>query len=85
MIAWCIYKKFSLQEKINFLYQHGTYVMSIRYYTHKVNLYLLGDYYVEVFIDHKDTLITKISPLSLRSKRIQFYSDQIILPADLLQ
>lgn len=84
MIAWKEYRKFTLAQKINFLYEHGTFVMSIRYYGYKVNLYLLGSYYVEVFVNHKNTIIEKILPLDIRHSRMKFYSDQISLPNDLL-
>ena len=84
MIAWKEYRKFTLEQKISFLYEHGTFVMSIRYYGYKVNLYLLGSYYVEVFVNHKNTVIEKIIPLDVRHSRMKFYSDQITLPFDIL-
>lgn len=85
MIAWKEYRKLTLQKKIDFLYEHGTFVMAIRYYRYKVNLYLLGSYYVEVFISHKNTIIEKIAPLDSNHSRMKFYADQIILPLDFLQ
>jgi hypothetical protein len=83
MIAWGDYKKLTLQEKIELLYQHGTFVMAIRYYGYKVNLYILDNYYLEVFVNHKHALIEKILPLDVRHPRMKFYSDQIKLPYDL--
>lgn len=83
MITWAEYKKLSLCEKINMLYEHGTFVMAIRYYGYKVNLYLLGNYYLEVFVNHKRALIEKIVPLDTTHPRMKFYSDQIKLPCDL--
>ena len=82
MIAWTEYRKLTLQKKIDILYQKGTFIMSIRYYGYKVNLYLLGNFYLEVFINHKDTNIEKITPLDMQHSRMKFYSDQIKLPAD---
>ena len=67
-------------KQINLLHEHGSCVMSIRYYSHKVNLYLLGDLYVEVFYNPKRDLIEKIVPLDVQHKRINFYTDQITLP-----
>jgi hypothetical protein len=84
MIAWRDYKKLSLDEKIDLLYEHGTFVMAIRYYGYKVNLYLMGNYYLEVFVNHKRSLIEKIVPLDTNHPRMKFYSDQIKLPFDLL-
>lgn len=84
MIAWGEYKKLSLEEKIESLYEHGTFVMAIRYYGYKVNLYLMGNYYLEVFVNHKQALIEKIIPLDVKHPRMKFYSDQIKLPYDIL-
>ncbi|MEO7990818.1 MAG: hypothetical protein ABI663_14815 [Chryseolinea sp.] len=85
MISWFDYKKLPLDEKIDLLYTQGTFVMSIRYYGYKVNLYLFENYYLEVFVNHKHSSIEKISALGVHNKRMQFYSDQIRLPCDLLQ
>ncbi|HEX6226811.1 MAG TPA: hypothetical protein VFZ52_20475 [Chryseolinea sp.] len=82
MIAWKEFKNLSLEEKITTLYEKGTFVMAIRYYGYKINLYLLGNYYLEVFINHKHTLIEKIVPLDPMHSRMKFYSDQIKLPDD---
>lgn len=74
----------SLRNKIDILYREGTFVVSIRYYGYKVNLYLLENYYVEVFYNHKDDRIDKISLLETTHSRMKFYADQISLPTDLL-
>jgi hypothetical protein len=57
--------------------------MSIRYYQYKINLYLLDNFYVEVFVAHKDSSITRISPLDADRSRLSFYSDQIKLPTEI--
>lgn len=72
-----------LQEKIKLLYEEGAFVVNIRYYGYKVNLYLLGDFYVEVFYNHKEDRIEKIEPLQQNHSRIKFYADQISLPLNL--
>ena len=54
--------------------------MAIRYYVYTIYLYLLGNYYLEVFINHKQNLIEKIVPLDTMHTRMKFYSDQIKLP-----
>lgn len=84
MIAWVDFKELSLDEKIDRIYEQGTFVMAIRYYGYKVNLYLMGSYYIEVFIRHKYSLIEKIVPLDIRHTRMKFYADQIKLPCDVL-
>jgi hypothetical protein len=82
MIARTDFEELALEDKISMLYEQGTFVMAIRYYGYKVNLYLLGSYYLEVFINHKFSLIEKIVPLDPMHTRMQFYSDQIKLPGD---
>lgn len=81
MISWREFAKYSQDEKIRVLYEEGTFVMAIRYYRYKVNLYLLGSSYIEVFVNHKQSVIEKIAPLDTEHTRMKFYSDQIKLPA----
>jgi hypothetical protein len=80
MVVWNEFKRLSLEKKINLLYQEGKFIMAIRYYRYKVNLYLLGDYYLEVFVNHKKAAIEKIVLLDTSHSRMKFYSDQIKLP-----
>ena len=80
MVTWAEFKRFSLDNKVKTLYEQGTFVMGIRYYRYKVNLYMLGTNYLEVFINHKHASIEKISLLDSRHTRMKFYSDQIKLP-----
>jgi hypothetical protein len=85
MIVWPEYKKLTLEDKIDLLYEHGTFIMAIRYYSYKINLYLIGNFYVEVFVQHKHTIIEKIVPLDMNHTRMKFYSDQIMLPCDMFE
>ncbi|MBT1702691.1 hypothetical protein KK060_05325 [Fulvivirgaceae bacterium PWU20] len=80
-MTWGEFNKLSLDKKINKLYQDGTFIMSIRYYEYKVNLYLFGNFYLEVFVNHKHACIEKILLLDTNHSRMKFYSDQIKLPA----
>jgi hypothetical protein len=82
-MTWPEFKKLSLEKKIKTLYGQGTFVMAIRYYNYKVNLYLLGSSYVEVFVNHKLAAIEKIDLLDSSHSRMKFYSDQITLPCEL--
>ena len=68
-----------LHRKISTLYEEGTFITSIRYYKYKVNLYLLDNFYVEVFVDHKRGEIEKIGLLDRSHTRMKFYCDQIRL------
>jgi hypothetical protein len=70
---------------IQTLYREGTFIVSIRYYGYKINLYLLANFYVEVFYNHKYDKIERIELLKRKNKRIKFYADQISLPANLME
>ncbi len=85
MICWSEYKRLSFDKKVKTLYEEGTFIMAIRYYQYKINLYLLGNFYVEVFVEHKDSTIARISSLDADNTRLCFYSDQIKLPAEIVQ
>lgn len=82
MITSTEFEELTLSDKISVLYEKGTFVMAIRYYGYKINLYLLGNYYLEVFVNHKLSLVEKIVPLDRMHTRMKFYSDQIRLPRD---
>ncbi|WP_026950531.1 hypothetical protein [Algoriphagus mannitolivorans] len=66
-----------LHQKIKILFMEGTFVVAIRYYGHKINLYLLEDEYIEVFYNHKLDKIDKIDFLPRNHSRMKFYLDQI--------
>lgn len=73
----------SMSEKAKWLYFNGQMITSIRYYGYKVNLYLLEKVYVEVFYNHSKDNVDRIEPLDIKSKRMNFYADQIKLPGNL--
>ncbi|MEM6525998.1 MAG: hypothetical protein AAGF85_06400 [Bacteroidota bacterium] len=79
-MSWDDFRKLSLIDKARSLYLHGTFITSIRYYKHKVNLYLIGDYYVEVFYNPKVDRVEYIERLQHTHSRMKFYSDQVKLP-----
>ena len=85
MIPCTEFEELTLDDKISLLYERGTFVMAIRYYGYKINLYLFDNYYLEVFVNHKFSLIEKIVPLDHMHSRMKFYSDQIQLPCDALK
>lgn len=72
-----------INSKIKALYTEGCFVVSIRYYHYKINLYLLNNFYVEVFYNHKHDQIEKILPMERNHTRNKFYADQIHLPVEL--
>ncbi|WP_421976928.1 hypothetical protein [Roseivirga seohaensis] len=71
----------NIHEQVKELYQNGKFIVGIRYYGYKVNLYLLQDYYLEVFYNHKLDKIEKIDLLDFSHSRMKFYADQISLPS----
>ncbi len=71
-------------DQLRTLYFDGAFVMAIRYYKYKVNLYLLNGFYIEVFYNHKEDRIDKIAPYDQQSSRTKFYADQVKLPGDML-
>jgi hypothetical protein len=73
------FQDLAFHEKIKKLYFDGEFIVSIRYYGYKVNLYLLNRYYIEVFYNHKEDRVEKINLLDRRNKRMKFYTDQIRL------
>ena len=85
MISQQNFFKLSLDDMVQTLFKDGTFIVSIRYYGYKVNLYLLSNFYVEVFYNHKKDKIERVELLKRNNKRIKFYADQINLPANLLK
>jgi len=73
------FQKLPLANQIQWLYLEGELVMDIRYYEFKVNLYLIRDFYIEVFHHHKEARIHKIIGLDHDSSRMKFYTDQVKL------
>ena len=72
------------KDKVKMLYEEGTFVMSIRYYGFKVNLFLLYGFYVEVFYNHKLDKIDRIQLLDESHSRMNFYIDQIKIGSHIL-
>jgi hypothetical protein len=77
MSRWEIFSRYPLSKKINTLFKDGKFVVSIRYYGYKINLYQFGNDFVEVFINHKQAEIVKIEKLDTQHTRMKFYCDQI--------
>jgi len=71
----------TLTQQIKTLYTEGKFIVAIRYYKHKINLYQIQDYFVEVFYNHKLDQLESIQLLSTNTKRMKFYTDQIKLPS----
>ena len=77
MSGWEIFNNYPLQKKLNTLFRDGSFIVSIRYYGYKINLYQFRNDFVEVFINHKLAEIVKIEKLDTCHSRMKFYCDQI--------
>lgn len=73
------FAELSLDDQIQELYQQGLFIMSIRYYGYKINLYLFRGFFLEVFFNHKLDKIENIDMLDHSHTRMKFYLDQIKL------
>jgi hypothetical protein len=71
--------KCTISEQCRIIYREGEFLMAIRYYEYKVNLYVLGDQLIEVFYNHKLDKIHNIQLLDNSSSRMNFYADQVRL------
>lgn len=74
----------TLLDKVKVLYAKGEFIVSIRYYGFKVNLFCYHKELFEVFYNHKLDRIEKIELLDNSSSRMKFYADQIKLTSGLL-
>lgn len=75
-----VFKKLSVQQQVKALYLDGTFIIDIRFYEYKINLYLFENFLVEVFYQPVEDRIEKIEVMEKNSKRLNFYTDQIKLP-----
>ncbi len=73
----------SIAHQLRWVYFEGEFVTSIRYYKHKVNLYQISNFLVEVFYNHKEDRIDQVGLLDFSSKRLNFYADQVKLPREM--
>lgn len=80
MACWKTFNKLCLNQKLNALYSDGTFIVGIRYYGYKINLFLFDKKFVEVFINHKKGIIEKVDFLDQQHTRMKFYCDQITIP-----
>ncbi|MFT6865904.1 MAG: hypothetical protein ACJA08_000730 [Cyclobacteriaceae bacterium] len=77
------FEQLSHREKVQWIYFNAELITSIRYYKYKVNLYLIDRIYIELFYNGRQDFIEKIEVLDEKSKRMNFYADQIKLPANI--
>lgn len=68
-----------VEARLQWIYFEGEFVMDIRYYEYKINLYQVKNFYIEVFYHHKKDQIVKIRTLDHTCSRMKFYADQVKL------
>jgi hypothetical protein len=73
------FNEWTVGEKMQWILREGEFLMDIRYYSFKVNLYRVSGLLVEVFYYHKQDQIASIHLLDRDSSRMQFYADQVKL------
>lgn len=73
----------SRTHQLRWVHFQGEFLTSIRYYKHKVNLYLIDNFLVEVFYNHKEDRIDTVELLDFKSNRLNFYADQVRLPREM--
>ena len=76
------FNKLTLENKMRWVYFEGEFVMDIRYYEFKINLYRIRNFFIEVFYHHKEDRIAKILILDRSCNRMKFYADQVKLEVD---
>lgn len=73
------FERLPIENQMQWLHFEGEFVMDIRYYEFKVNLYQLKDFFIEVFYHHKEDRIAKVLVLNKNCNRMKFYADQVKL------
>ena len=66
------FNKLSLDNKYDFISEHGKYIGVRSYYNHAINLYLVEDTFYELLYFSSDNNIVKIEPLD-DMKKIGLY------------
>ena len=79
MSTYSNFDELDFDDKIQEVYRNGVFVTNIRYYGHKINLYLLNGSYIEVFYNHRKDQIDNIQLMDWSHSRVKFYLDQIKL------
>lgn len=71
------FRRINLDTKANFVFNYGEYISSIDYYGAKVDLYVVGEFYVEAFYNRETQELEDISILNDSERRLQLYSKNV--------
>lgn len=67
----------NLNTKAAFVFGYGDYISSIEYYGRKVDLYIVGAFYVEAFYNGETQELEQIEILEPDQRRLQLYSRDV--------
>lgn len=68
------FNSIDLDTKAHFVFNYGEYISSIEYYGRKVDLYIVGAFYVEAFYNGESQELEQIEILDSEERRLQLYS-----------
>lgn len=68
------FNSIDLDTKAQFVFNYGEYISSIEYYGRKVDLYIVGAFYVEAFYNAESQELEEIEILEPNERRLQLYS-----------
>ena len=71
------FRRLSIKQKGEYVFQEGEYIGLREYYNHRINLYSLSDFFVEVWYFPAENKIEKIEILE-SEKTLDLYIDKMI-------
>ncbi len=71
------FRSINLETRADFVFGYGEYISSIDYYGRKVDLYVVGKFYVEAFYNIETEELEDIAILESSEKRLQLYSKSV--------
>lgn len=77
MISKTKFRQLSITQKGEYVFQEGDYIGLREYYNHRINLYSLFDFFVEVWYFAAENKIEKIEVME-SEKTIDLYIDKMI-------
>lgn len=66
-----------LETKAQYVFGYGEYISTIEYYGNKVDLYIVGGFYVEAFFNGKTDDLEQIQILEPDERRLRLYSKNV--------
>ena len=76
MISKTKFRKLSIVQKGEYVFQEGEYIGLREYYNHRINLYSLFDFFVEVWYFPAENKIEKIEVME-SEKTLDLYIDKM--------